>query len=177
VTNDTPAPPEYGKLAYDEAVRSIESQEGVVDNLRTRAGTVLAAASLVTSFLGGQVLAQPVLANGVVVRPEIETPGWIAIGAFVLLAVLSLWILWPRKWRFETSAEQILKQLEGKTEPLDTIYGQLAAFKDQDRRTNRSKLVWLFRLFQLACLLLVVETVAWIVDLGDVAIPGDIPGF
>src|SRR6266496_650368 len=44
------------QLAYDASVRAIQDQAGVLDGLRTRAGTVLAAAALVSSFLGGQAL-------------------------------------------------------------------------------------------------------------------------
>ena len=44
----------------------------------TRAGTLVAAASLVTSFLGGQVLVKPTLANGKVATVPIGGWGWLA---------------------------------------------------------------------------------------------------
>jgi hypothetical protein len=38
------------QIAYDASLRAIEEQAGVLDGLRTRAGTVLAAAALVSSW-------------------------------------------------------------------------------------------------------------------------------
>lgn len=160
-----------GKLAYDEAVRSIESQAGALDKLRGHAGTLLGAASLVTSFLGGQVLATPVLTGGTLSRADVGTPGWVGIGAFVLLAVLSVWILLPREWRFEMSAAKILNATGATDIQPDAVYAQLARFHDANRVLNRAKLNRLYWTFKVTCALLVVETVAWIVDVGDVDIP------
>lgn len=165
-------------MAYDEGVRSIASQEGLLDGLRARAGTLLAAAALVTSFLGGQALAKPTLVTGgAVVEAEIGVPGWLAIGCFLTLALIALGILYPRgDWRFEMSANKVLGPTrEGAT--LDDVYASLGRFHDQNRRSNRVKLDRMFWWFRLACFLLIVETVAWMIDLGDIAIPGDIPGF
>ena len=44
------------ELAYGESVRAIESQAGGLDELRTRTGVLLAAASIVASFLGAEAL-------------------------------------------------------------------------------------------------------------------------
>ena len=44
------------KLAYDEAVRGLESQRASLDALRNRTGTLMAAAALVTTFIGGRAL-------------------------------------------------------------------------------------------------------------------------
>jgi hypothetical protein len=45
------------QIVYGEAVRAISAQEDNLDALRARTGTLLAAASVATAFLGGQVLA------------------------------------------------------------------------------------------------------------------------
>jgi hypothetical protein len=45
---------ETARVVYDASVRAAQDQAGVLDSLRTRAGTLLAAAALVSSFLGGQ---------------------------------------------------------------------------------------------------------------------------
>jgi hypothetical protein len=44
------------RIAYDASIHAIQDQANVLDGLRSRAGTVLAAAALVSSFLGGQAL-------------------------------------------------------------------------------------------------------------------------
>ncbi len=61
------------QLAYEEARRRVGEQVGELDNLRTRAGTLLAVVSLSTSFLGGVVL------RG---KPPHEWLSWAAIAAF-----------------------------------------------------------------------------------------------
>jgi amino acid permease len=42
------------ELAYEASIRAIEAQATLVESLRSRAGTMLAATALVTSFFGGQ---------------------------------------------------------------------------------------------------------------------------
>ena len=48
---DSTMDPVTERIAFDESVRVLESQEAVLTGLRGRAGTLLAAASLVTTFL------------------------------------------------------------------------------------------------------------------------------
>jgi hypothetical protein len=152
-----------GRLAYDEAKSAITAQASVLDGLRARAGTLLAAASLVTSFLGGQVLAKPQLASGVVSRPSIGTEGWAAIVCFVGLAVLALAILWPYKWRFVLSAGTILSN--GESSDFEGAQKELAEYHETNHDLNEDKLGRLFWCFRFACALLVAETIAWILDL------------
>jgi len=44
------------RIAYDEAVRALSQQQSTIDSLRTRAGLLLSAAAITTSFLGAQAL-------------------------------------------------------------------------------------------------------------------------
>lgn len=154
--------PDYvGKLAYEEARSAISLQSTTLDGLRSRAGTLLAAASLVTSFLGGQVLAKPTLDKGLVVRAEIGTEGWVAIGFFIAVAVLTLAILWPYKWRFVMGATTILKGTD-----FEATQRELAEYHENNYDLNQAKLDRLFWCFRGACVFLAGETVAWILDLG-----------
>jgi hypothetical protein len=43
---------EFEKLAYEAALRGLDKQEGLLEELRTRTGVLLAASSLAASFLG-----------------------------------------------------------------------------------------------------------------------------
>ncbi|HEY2479590.1 MAG TPA: hypothetical protein VGI17_12785 [Solirubrobacterales bacterium] len=52
-------PADLEKLAYEFALRALDKQERLVEELRARAGVVLAASSLAVSFLGGRGLAGP----------------------------------------------------------------------------------------------------------------------
>jgi hypothetical protein len=79
------------KLAYDEAVRALSQQQTVLDNFRTRAGILLSAAAIATSFLGGQALRQG----------SMSAWSWLAVLGFVGLSASTLLILWPRRdWEF-----------------------------------------------------------------------------
>jgi hypothetical protein len=66
--------PEAFRLAYEEAKRGLDDQEQAVVELRSRAGTLIAAAAITTSFFGSQA-----------VRNHVHVMGWIAIGCFVAL--------------------------------------------------------------------------------------------
>jgi hypothetical protein len=154
----------YQEIAYDEGVRSIESQERTLEALRGRAGGVLAAASIVTSFLGGQALAKPALSGRKVVLPPIGVAGWFAIGAFVVVAVLTVAILWPYKWRFAMGASTILAHGPNMPDSL-SVYAKLAGFHHNNLKTNRAKLELLFWAFRVQCLGLLLTTTLWLVDL------------
>jgi hypothetical protein len=159
-------PDAVGKLAYDETVRAIAGQANVLDGLRSRAGVLLAAASLVTAFLGGQALALPIVKNGVVERSPIGGWGVVAVVAFVGVAFLTITILWPYQWRFAMGAGPILAA-GADPDPIsfDDAQAQLAKYHEENYDLNEPKIDRLFWVFRVACLLLTVETVAWILDL------------
>ncbi len=101
------------ELAYAEAQRWLEDQERTVVELRSRAGTLMAAATITTSFFGGQSL----------IRDDIGAPGWVAIGCFVLPGFALLLILWPsHDWEFSLAPRELiatyLEPVDG--EPLET---------------------------------------------------------
>jgi hypothetical protein len=50
--------PELITLVYNEAMRALSEQSSALDGLRTRAGLILTAASIASSFLGGLALQQ-----------------------------------------------------------------------------------------------------------------------
>jgi hypothetical protein len=155
-----------GKLAFDEAKRTIDRQETGLDGLRSRAGVLLSAASLVTAFLGGQALAKPSIANGAVTRPAIGAWGVVAIAAFVGVGLLTVAILWPYNWRFAMETGPIL-DTKAEAQPMnyEEVQEQLAGYHDKNYRLNQPKIDVLFWVFRLAALLLTLETVAWIFDL------------
>lgn len=50
------ADPASYELAYEEAKRALEEQERAVSELRSRAGQLIAAAAITTSFFGGRAI-------------------------------------------------------------------------------------------------------------------------
>ena len=87
------------KVAYDEAVRALSEQQGVIDSFRTRAGLLLSAAAITTSFLGAQAL------NG----GDSSLAAWLALIGFAGVAAISLAILWPRQWEFTANPRNELR--------------------------------------------------------------------
>jgi hypothetical protein len=80
--------------------------------MRARAGTLLAAGSLVSAFLRGQALAGPSLVTGAVVRADIGSAGWVAIGCFVAIFLVCGVILWPYTWEFSQLPSGLIENYE-----------------------------------------------------------------
>jgi hypothetical protein len=90
--------PQY-ELAYQEGKRALDAQESVVNELRSRAGVLIAAAAITTSFFGGRALNDG----------DLGAAGWVAIACFGCLGIAVLAILWPRHdWVFTVNAERFI---------------------------------------------------------------------
>lgn len=96
------------ELAFDEGGRALDAQERAVNELRSRAGMLIAAAAITTSFFGSRAVTggEPSLAS------------WCAIVAFVLVAATVLAILWPwRDWEFNASPTDLIATYIETTSP------------------------------------------------------------
>jgi hypothetical protein len=159
-TSPATAPEAGYALAYGEAQRGLEDQERTVVELRARAGALIAAAAITTSFFGGQTL----------VRHDIGAFGWAAIGCFVLLGFAVLLILWPRRdWEFSLAPSEFiatyLEPTEGDPLEFHLIQRDLALHMGRSAELNRRQLRTLMTTFRLGALLLVAEVLAWVVAL------------
>lgn len=139
---------------YEEALRGISRQQDVIDGLRNRSGTLFAAASLVTAFLGGQALTR---------RPELDALAWLAIFAFVTLFGLVLALLWPWKFRFTLSPLILIEDHLEKSVP--DLQKYLAEIWDKNFDLNGVTIARLHVLFRIACVALCVEVIAWLLSL------------
>jgi len=148
------------RLAHEASVRAIEDQAAVLESLRSRAGTMFAAAAIVTSFFGSQALTEA----GVDLQP------WslvgLAVAAFVLTGLFTILILWPFDFWFSVSATEMLDIVEDR-EPEQPVTGR-EAYRELALRLELNydhnapvvkRLIWLFRL---AILCLGIEVAAWI---------------
>jgi len=79
---------ELEQLAYELARDALAQQDKTLDELRARTGTLLAAASLVASFLGARA----------VDRGGFDWLNVLALVAFTSSALLSVYVLFPA-WR------------------------------------------------------------------------------
>ena len=151
--------PEAFRLAYEEAKRGLDDQEQAVVELRSRAGTLIAAAAITTSFFGSQAL-----------RHHVHLMSWIAIACFVALGASVLVILWPRRdWEFALSPERFistyLEPSEGEPLSLPLIHRDLALHMGRSASLNRGQLRWLMVAFRAGALLLMAEVIAWVIVL------------
>jgi hypothetical protein len=154
------AAPAY-ELAYEEARRALDGQEGALAAFRTRAGIVLSAVAIVTSFLGGQAIG----ASG------FTTLSWVAIAAFAVVGVATLCVLWPDdNWQFEAIPNQVIgTYIERDDElhvPLHAIHRDLALHMENSYSSNERRrlrpLRWAFRM---AVIALVAEVSIWLIEL------------
>lgn len=151
--------PSAYELAFREAVRAVGQQDEVLDNLRTRVGVLLSAAAIVTSFFGGQALH----------RAERGAWTWVALALFALLALCAIAVVWPRReWGFFVSPSELIGTYVEAEEPLPvaTIYRDLALHLENSHDEQRKRIEQLMLVFRLAALGLVLEVVAWVVEVG-----------
>jgi hypothetical protein len=153
-----------GAVAYDVAVKAVEGQASTLDSLQTRASTLLAAAALVTSFLGGQVLGSPSIAGGTVARATLGPLAWAAVASFVAATALSVAVLWPRQWKLDMRVTPILDATRGTDIAERDGQAQLAEYWEENYEYNDAQLQAVFNLFRYACLALGLEVVFWILS-------------
>jgi hypothetical protein len=145
-------------LAYEAAIRFLDQQASVVDDLRSRAGILLSAASVATGFLAGVALADD---------RSLSLWGWGATIAFIVLAGLCVWVLWPRhNWLFSPNPKTLVDHYvdpEGVT--LAQAQRKLALYMAEAWDKNKWKMRWMFWPFRIACVLIGLEAFFWIADL------------
>jgi hypothetical protein len=142
------------RLAYDEAVRALRAQADAHGGLRQRAATVLATSLLVTSFFGGQADAH---------NATPSSTGWLAVGAFLLAGVLSVFVLFPRDLAISADVAEVVALVE--RAPAQEPYRELALTLSTLYTANHARLSspqWIFRAGASALLL---EGLLWILFL------------
>lgn len=142
------------KVAYDEAVRALSEQEAAIESVRARAGLLLSAAAVTTSFLGSQALQDG----------DLGPCSWLALLCFVAVAATSLAILWPRNWEFTASSRGVVEGLNESAEKvrIEDLYRGLSLRMQASFSVNHHGLTELALLFQAASGLLTIEVVLWV---------------
>jgi hypothetical protein len=147
------------RLAYDEAVRALSQQEGIVEDFRTRAGLLLSTAAITTSFLGAQVLGAG--------RPG--AAAWLALACFAGLGGAVLGMLFPAREELAADPKRVVSGYIEREHPfsLAEIYRDLAIHMENSRAENTVILGHLSTAFRVACGLMAAEVVLWIVALAS----------
>jgi hypothetical protein len=141
------------RVAYEEAVRALSEQQAAIESVRTRAGLLLSAAAVTTSFLGAQALQ----------GGSASLFSWLALLGFVAVAATSLAILWPRSWEFTANSRRVLESCieSGEEIRIESLHRALSLRMQDSFSVNHQGLVELGLLFQVASALLTIEVVLW----------------
>lgn len=147
---------EQYRLVFEEARRALDRQASSLDSVRGRAGTLIAASSIVTGFIGNfQAVASPGLAF------------WLALAAYGGVVLLAVVILWPaRGWRLGPDTKRVLEDYLDRDDfaSQPELHRALAIHMDGWYARNQRRLDLRLRLFVAASILLLVEVVALVVE-------------
>lgn len=146
------------ELAYSEAVRSIEQQARLLDELRSRAGVLLTGASIAGSLFG----------VGAVGKTNFDLLAALAVLSFCCVLALTLAILWPRgEWRWALGATVLLEDWvdEPRCGDAPAMTRFIAQTIEANWRTNQDRLDHMMVLFQIAGAALGLEVIFWTLKL------------
>ena len=125
--------------------------------LRTRAGMVLAAASISGSFLGAKVS-----------HSSLDVWASLALIAFVLCVGTAIWVLLPHKLVFAFRGQALLGTSD--QEGIDDVveaYRAVGIWIEPLLDSNRDKIADLSDWFAISCGLLALEVILWTVSLAS----------
>ena len=149
---------EYERLAFDAALRALDKQEALLDELRSRTGALLAASALAASFLGAEAFKDP-------------SPGLAAVAlvAFVASIAASVYILVPRRehFTFSLSGPGVYEALYELRDDLAEVYRTLAYDLLAFWEGNDDQLQSLFWAYRIGAGSLVVEILALVALVSD----------
>jgi hypothetical protein len=148
------------ELAYGESVRAIELQARSLDEVRTRTGVLLAAASVVSSFLGSEAL--KLAPFGVIAG--------LALISFGVVLTVCIVILLPRgEWKFALGAKVLLEDWTGASPSGNTeaMLAFLAERLEKNWLANKDRIKGMLVLFQIAAVALGIEIMFWTIQLAD----------
>jgi len=151
--------PVYERLAYEAALRALDKQERLIDELRSRTGLLLAVASLAASFLGREAFAG---------HPK-RGLAILALVAFLLAVGASVYVLLPKtgKFVFAMVGAGLYEGLYELRDDLGEVHRRLAYDLDRFWDDNDVELQKLFRAFRLAAVGLSAEIVILMAMVSD----------
>jgi hypothetical protein len=150
----------FTELAYDAALRALDKQEGVLEELRARTGVLLAASSLATSFLGRSALDN---ASALLVV--------VTLAAFATTIAASVYVLVPKKaFFFAVSGTAILEELYEFREDVDEVRRRLTYDLERFWDRNDDAIQKLFWSFRIAAVALVVDIVLLLAAVSDTVV-------
>ena len=144
------------ELAYQTAVAQLDRQQEELTQLRQRTGMLMAAGSLVASFLGAETLG----------REGTSPYTALAILTFFASTGCCVYLLIPKYGLgFAMSGSQLHQQFHQHGRRLEPVYVELAEYLQEAWNTNLQTLDRMNQYFAAASGLLIAEMVLWILAL------------
>lgn len=151
-------PDSVGEAAYDLALRAIEQQERRLNELRSRTGTLIAAASVAASFLGSQAAR----------AEELDVAGGLAVVGYLICVVAALYVLLPHRLVLEFRGSAMLQAADAVDgASVEEVLRVASGWIERFHEANRDELQRMARWFTIACAGLGIEIVLWTVSLSD----------
>jgi hypothetical protein len=139
---------ELAQLSYEAAMRSLERQEARLEELRARTGVLIAASALAASFLGETAFK----------HPDPRGLALLALGAFIISIVASVYVLLPKKdLIFVQSGKGLYEGLYPFRDDIPEVYRRLAYDLDRFWESNDTKIKRLTHSYMVAATALTVE--------------------
>jgi hypothetical protein len=146
------------ELVYQEAVRGLVHQQGVVESMNSRAGMLIFASSFAGSLLGSNALADGV-----------GGWDWLAMALLLVIGGLIAFLLWPyHNYRFRFDPQELLERYVDSDMTLATMHRELAVRIKHDLASNWRVIQRLRIALQLSLVLLVLEILAWLLAIARV---------
>lgn len=143
------------RLSYELTTQALGEQERSLSGLRTRAGTVLAAASISGSFLGTKAS-----------QGSLDVWSILALLSFGFVFLSGIWVLLPRKFTFSFAGSSLLAESDRTGGAhVDQAYRAAVLWMDPYVAENRNAIERLFNVFSWSCVLLAAEIVLWTISL------------
>lgn len=142
------------ELSYQLTSDALAEQERTHSGLRSRAGTVVATASISGSFLGAK-------AN----HSSLVVWAILALGAFVLCLASAIWILLPHKLVFAFRGDALLAESDHRGgKDVTEAYRATGIWIEPNLDSNRDRIANLASWLTVSCGLLAVEVILWTIS-------------
>jgi len=144
------------QLAYETSTQALRQQEGILSDLRARTATLLTAASLVASFLGGRAIDLEGLTS-------LNIIGGLA---YLAAIAISVYLLAPNSTlEFAIRGSEAYEYFVQRGIDLAEAHRTLAYWIDERHAKNKHRIDLLVLLFAGACVAFVPEVVFWSLSL------------
>jgi hypothetical protein len=147
-------------FVYQEAVRGLTHQQGVVESLNTRAGNLIFTTAFATSLLGTRALSD-----------GLGAWDWAALLLLFLVGALIVFILWPYyNYTFRFDPEDLLATYVDRETPASlTEMHQTLALRIKQDMANNWRIIQPMRFaLQLALILFLLEILVWLLSIAGV---------